>query len=117
LFKVGRHFAVGGGIGLAKPHPSPFRAFPLKFSYPYSSLIRLDFDSQDTFPDREGYNWVKIVLENVGITNHLYYILVSEVSDLSTTLRFATSCDHLWWAGKMTAQVLSRTFPRWERLQ
>jgi hypothetical protein len=68
-------------------------------------------------PNGEGYNEGGFILEIVGITYKFHLPLLSELPDLSTSLRFATSCDHLWWAGKMTAQELSRTFPQWGRLQ
>jgi hypothetical protein len=54
-------------------------------------------------PRGEGYNEVGVVLENVGITYHFNLTLLSELSDLSTTL-------------KMTALELSRAFYK-RRLQ
>jgi hypothetical protein len=79
------------------------------FKIALQNLIRLGFANPPS-PNGEGYSNVRFVLENIGITNHLNQTLLSDVSDVSTTLRFATSCDHLRWAGKMTAQKLSRAF-------
>jgi hypothetical protein len=61
----------------------------------------------DTFPDREGYNIVEIYFKKC----RKYLSLTLNINArIVRCFDYATSCDHLRWAGNMTAQGLSRAF-------
>jgi hypothetical protein len=69
----------------------------LKFSYPYLSLIRQCVTALTPSPTGKAILRLNFVLEIIGLTYYFNLTLLSELSDVSTTLN-------------MTAQGLSRAF-------
>jgi hypothetical protein len=80
------------------------------FIYSFANHTRRFLRKATPSPNGEGYNIVKFILEIVGIACNFNFALVSELSDLSTTLRSAQDDGVL----NLTAYIAEILIPKVE---